>query len=140
MIVAADAEAEQEGQIPHCAEIEPDIGEIGPRDRADDDEVAASPVLKRSEQLADLAPFQPGVRKAIDLLVGLAADAENMHAAALRHRGLGKRGGKCTATGDDGERTSVTGARVGLGLGHLSFGSALGHCCSGRRKSGRSET
>ena len=139
MIVAADAEAEQEGQISHGAEIEPDIGEIGPRDRADDDEVAASPVLECGEQLADLAPFQPGVREAIDLLVGLAANAENMHAAALRHRGFGKRGGKRAATGDDGERTSVKGARIGLGLAHLSFGS-LGHCCSGRRKSGRSET
>ena len=83
VIVAADAEAEQEGQILDGAEIEPDIGEIRPRDRADDDEIAAALVLERGEQLADLAPFQPGVREAVDLLVGLAANAENMHARGL---------------------------------------------------------
>ena len=113
---------------------------IGPRDRADDDEVAAPLILERGEQLADLAPFQPGVREAVDRLVSLATDAENVHAAALRHRGSGKRGRKRAATGDDGKRTSLTGGGLGLGLAHLSFGSALGHCCSGRKKNGRNGT
>ena len=48
------------------------------------------------------------------LLVGLAANAENMHAAALRHRGFGKRGGKRAATGDDGERTIARAPASGL--------------------------
>ena len=130
MIVAADAEAEQEGQIPDGAKIESDIGEIGPRHRADDDEIAASLVLERGEQLADLAPFQPGVREAGDLLVGLATNAENMHAAALRRRGLGERGRKRAAAGDDGERAVRAPARpwtgsaqLWLGAGTLLFGT-----------------
>ena len=52
--------------------------------RADDDEIAAALILERGEQLADLAPFHPGVRKARDSRVGLAANAEDVDRAALR--------------------------------------------------------
>src|SRR5262249_49995589 len=142
LIVAPHAETEQEGQILDGTKIEPDIGEVGPRNRADDHEIPATQALKGGEQLADFAPFQPGMGEARYLRVSLSANADNVNGASLYCRSVGERGGKRAAAGDDGKRTSLASRGAGLSLGRaqLSFGSALGHCCSGHRMSDRSAT
>ncbi len=136
MIVAAHAEAKQEGQIPNGAEIEFDIGKVRPRHSPDDHEIAAAVVLERGEELAHLTPFQPGVGVKRDLVVGFAADAENVHGTALGQRSIGERSRKRASAGDDGEWAIAVG---GIRLLELSFGPALGHCCSAHRMSDRNE-
>src|SRR5262249_48643446 len=105
VIIAADAKAEQEGQILDGAEIESDFGKVRPRHRADDDKIAAPLVCESGEELADLTPFQPSVRIMLDRLVGFAAYAENMHGPALGQSRFGKRCGKRASPSDNAKRT-----------------------------------
>src|SRR4029077_7298173 len=94
VIVATHAKAEHEGQIPDGAEIEFDIGKVRPLQGPDDHEIAAALVLERGEELAHLTPFQPGVGVTRDLVVGFAANAENMYCTALGQRSIGEGSGK----------------------------------------------
>jgi hypothetical protein len=50
----------------HRSPVEPQIGEIGARHRADDHHLADRALLQRGEQLADLAHTQPDVRIVFD--------------------------------------------------------------------------
>ncbi len=45
---------------------------------ADDHEIPALVLVEGAEHLADLAPIDPSMRKALDLVPGLAADANDM--------------------------------------------------------------
>ena len=77
MVVAALPQAEQERQGLEGAKIEPDIGEIGAVHAAYDHQIAAVVIVEGGEHLADLAPLDPGMRKALDLLARLAADGDD---------------------------------------------------------------
>ena len=133
VVVAADAETDEEGQVADGAEVEPDIRGVRPRHAADDDEVAAAFVVERREQLADLAPFDPGMRKALDLLARLAANADNMQIEPARGGGLGDHARKQTASGNDAERAFDHSAVTRVSRDAV-MGSALRHWW-GRRTS-----
>ncbi len=138
MVVAPFAQAKQEGQSLDGAEIEPDIGEIRAVHAANDHQIAAAVLVEGREHLADLAPFDPGVGKALDLLPRLAADGDDVQGKPPRRRRLGQHAGKRTPPGYDTEPAfdlfSVTHLRRAA-----IIGSALRHC-SVRRTSGPIES
>ena len=86
VVVAAFAEAEQERQGLQCAEIEPHVGEIRAVHAANDHQILAAVAVERGEHLADLAPLDPGMRKALDLVAGLAANGDDMQGPPPRRR------------------------------------------------------
>ncbi len=93
MVVAALGQAQQERQCLDGADIEPDIAEVGTVHAADNHEILASMALEGCEQLADFAPFDPGVGKAFDLLVRLAPDRHDVDRHTMGDSKLGENAG-----------------------------------------------
>jgi hypothetical protein len=77
-VVAAFAKAEKKRQCSYGAEIDPDVLNVRPRDTTDDHEILASVLVQGRENLPDLAPFDPGVRKPFDIRVRLALDRHDV--------------------------------------------------------------
>src|SRR5215472_17168300 len=88
MVISAFAEAKDERQRLETGEIELDIDEIRPVDPADNHEIVAAIIVEGREQLADLAPSDPGVRKTLDLLRRLATDSDDVQGKSSRRRRL----------------------------------------------------
>ena len=80
--------------------------------------IPARVVVEGTEHLADLAPFDPGVRKALDLVARLAANADDMQGNAPRRRRGGDGARKRTPPGDDSERAFYLHV-LGHGCGEL---------------------
>ena len=131
VIVATDAEADEEGQVADGAEIESDIRGIGARHAADDDEIAAASAVERCEQLADLAPLDPGMRETLDLLAGLAANADNMQIEPAGSGRVGDQARKQTAPGNDAERAFYPSTVTRVARDAV-MGLALRHCWARR--------
>src|SRR5262249_46239593 len=86
MVVATPAEAKDERQSLERSEIEADVGKIGWFPPADNDEIVAAIIIESREQLSDLAPSDPGVRKTLDFLRCLATDSDDVQGKSSRGR------------------------------------------------------
>ena len=135
MVVTTLPQAQDEGQVLDRTEIEFDVGEVRPVNTADDHEIAAAVAIESTEQFADLAPFDPGVRKALDRVTRLAANGDDMERKPARLRRFRHDTGQRTSPGYDPEGT------LDRSLWTLSspvavICSVLRHCWA-RRTSGR---
>src|SRR4029453_2671303 len=104
MIIAAFAQAQNKGQGFEGAEIKLDVGEVRPIYPTDNHQVAAAILLEGRKHLADLAPFDPSVRKALDFLPCLAANGYDVQRKASCCSRLGQHARERTSSGDDPKR------------------------------------
>jgi hypothetical protein len=127
VIVTAFAEAKKKGQGLKGAEIEFDIGEIRPVHATDYDKIAAAILFEGREHLADLTPFDPGVRKSLDLLPRLATNGDNVQRKSPRRCRLCQHARKRTSSGDNPKRACYL-ARFRSGPTPTFIGQAVRHC------------
>ena len=92
------------GRLRMAPRSKSDIREIGARHAADDDEIAAASAVERREQLADLAPLDPGMRETLDLRRAPRRECRQCADRARGLRRLGHHARKRTASGNDAER------------------------------------
>ena len=102
-IVAARQQAEDLRQAPEEAGVGPDAPQVGPRHGAGDHQLSAAFAAQRRHHAADLAPVDPGVREAGDRRVGLALDADDVHASAARRHALGDHQRQPPSAGQDAD-------------------------------------
>ena len=87
-VVAAAKQLGELGRALHRSPVEPQVRELGARDRADHRHFRRAATLQRGEQLAHLAQSDPGVRIGFDARIGYADDADQERVAA-RAAGVG---------------------------------------------------
>ena len=119
-IVAAAKQLRQSGRALHRAPVEPEIGELGPRHRADDHHLGDGAPFQRGEQLADLAHADPDVRIGFDRRIGRAdhPDQKRLAAGAAGFAGDLERKGARPA--QDGQRSQRASARPAVRRAHPS--------------------
>src|SRR5262245_37006567 len=74
--------------MPDETEIDADLAQIRPAERADDNHVAALRLFESVEKAADFAEPHPMMREKGDVRAGLAPERNDMHFNALRERRL----------------------------------------------------